>query len=483
MRRSLAPRNLLVVAILLLLTFAGTAQAEFTPVAGWDKQLFPSFIVATATLRLPEDANDWDDEEDDDMDDDDAADEDAADEDAEMEADDDEESEADDEEESEADDEEESEADDEEDKSDEAACEEVEDAAEGDDADDAGEQDTNLLGDSQGLLGIRIESPGEDTPITVTVTSDSILEPSTFRGTLESKGAVYAIFPKVKYRYDVLSANKQSIPVPVTFRVELGDEDADEQTVTMTLRSVNDCPYAVVRADGDVADISFMFAAYVNEEHPFVDKVLREALDGGVVDSFTGYQSGDAAEVFRQVYALWHALSRRDVRYSNITVSAAESTTVYSQHVRLIDESINNAQANCVDGSVLLASLLRKVDIEPVLVSVPGHCYLAFYADQAKQHLIGLETTLLGSEGDEESPATIEGVDGIVDEEWSNQPSWSTFRAAVAMGSEGLRENQAKFEADADYQLIEIAAARRLGVLPIAFDQTEDFETAAADEE
>ena len=32
-----------------------------------------------------------------------------------------------------------------------------------------------------------------------------------------------------------------------------------------------------------------MFAANVNEQHPFVEKVLREALDEGIVDSFSGY--------------------------------------------------------------------------------------------------------------------------------------------------------------------------------------------------
>src|SRR4029077_17901195 len=116
------------------------------------------------------------------------------------------------------------------------------------------------------------------------------------------------------------------------------------------------------------ADVSYVFAGYVNEQHPFVDKVLREALDRGIVDSFTGYQSQDSNEVYRQVYALWDALGERDVRYSNITTSAAENQVISSQHVRLIDESINNAQANCVDGSVLFASLLRKIDIEPVLV-------------------------------------------------------------------------------------------------------------------
>ena len=56
-----------------------------------------------------------------------------------------------------------------------------------------------------------------------------------------------------------------------------------------------------------------MFAAYVNEQHPFVDKMLREALDTGIVNSFTGYQTKNKAEVYRQAYALWNALSKRDV--------------------------------------------------------------------------------------------------------------------------------------------------------------------------
>ena len=158
-----------------------------------------------------------------------------------------------------------------------------------------------------------------------------------------------------------------------------------------------------------------MFAAYVNEQHPFVDTVARESLDSNIVESFTGYQSGDPSEVYRQVYAVWHALSSRDLRYSNITTSVAQNRMVGSQHVRLIDQSINNAQANCVDGSVLMASLLRKIDIEPVLVLVPGHCYLAFALDDKGKVFVGLETTLLGASLDD-APKEIEGVEDVVDD-------------------------------------------------------------------
>jgi hypothetical protein len=406
MRRSPLAIRIVVLAATLS-AFSAAARAEFTPITGWDHQLFPSYLVSTATIRLPDEV-----------------------------------------------------------------------------ADEDTEADEQVLGDRQGVLGVKIDSPGADVPVTVTISGSEILEPSTFTGTLETEGTTYAIFPKIKYKYGVLTKNKQSVPVSVTFSVEVGDEEAEEQTATITLHSVNDCPYTIVHGDDQATDISFMFAAYVNEQHPFVDKVLREALDGGIVDSFTGYQSGDPAEVYRQVYALWNALSERDVRYSNITTSAAETDAVHSQHVRLIDESLNNGQANCVDGSVLLASLLRKIDIEPVLVYVPGHCYLAFFLDAERKQLVGLETTLIGSTPDEDATPEIEGVTEVVDETQSRQPSWATFCSAIAMANADLAANQAKFNdsTDPDYQLVPIAAARKIGILPIAFDSAEAFKSSAGDQ-
>jgi hypothetical protein len=350
--------------------------------------------------------------------------------------------------------------------------------------DEEAADDEELLGDPQGVLGVKVEAPEAETTVTVTITSDAILEPSTFTSTLDEEGTTYTIFPRIKYKYAALAKNKQTIPITVTYRVEIGDEDVEEHTETLTLRSVNDCPFTVPHGEENFRDVSYVFAAYVNEQHPFVDKVLREALDQGIVDSFTGYQSNDPAEVYRQVYALWEALSERDVRYSNITASAGASDAVSSQHVRLIDESINNAQANCVDGSVLLASLLRKVDIEPVLAFVPGHCYLGFYLDAECTRLVGLETTLIGSTADDED-VQIEGVKDVVDAEGRKKNSWRTFCAAIAMGNEDLKKNEAKFgdPEDPDYQLIPIATARKQGILPIAFESNDRFQATTPPEE
>ena len=41
--------------------------------------------------------------------------------------------------------------------------------------------------------------------------------------------------------------NKQATPITVTFRVEIEDEDhSEEESETLTLRSINDCPFAIV---------------------------------------------------------------------------------------------------------------------------------------------------------------------------------------------------------------------------------------------
>ena len=378
---------------------------DFQPILGWDGHLYPSYIVATATMPPPKD---------------------------------------------------------------EAAASRKPD------------QDITL-GDRNGVLGVRVQAPFNNAPIVVTVLSDGWLESSSISVVLPEKGAFYRIMPKLKFRYAELVKTKQTVPATIEFQVKLNGKGLSNQSLSAVLHSINDCPFSVSQED-ETKEFGFVFAAYVNEQHPFIDKVLREALDGGIVKSFDGYQSGSEAEVLRQVYAIWDALASRDLRYSNITRVAAEAENIGSQHVRLLDESINNAQANCVDGSVLMASVLRKIDIEPYLVFVPGHCYLAFALDEAGEHIVGLETTLIGSdeldpdESDEDDDTLAELIE-LLDDETLELVSFESFRQALKIGTQDLEDNSEKFDADndADFQLISITAARKSGILPIAFQADKEF--------
>ncbi len=142
----------------------------------------------------------------------------------------------------------------------------------------------------------------------------------------------------------------------------------------------------------------------------------------------------------------------------------------------MIDESINNAQANCVDGSVLFASLLRKVGIEPYLVLIPGHCYVAFQADKHGKNIAALETTLIGAslEGDAKE---VDELSDVVDEDELEEASWVTFTAAFVAGRDNLAKHAEKLKdsKESGFIIISVADARKRGILPIAFRSDAKF--------
>lgn len=332
-----------------------------------------------------------------------------------------------------------------------------------------------LIGDQNGLIGVEIQASRANQPVTVTISCDEVMEPSTFTGKLEENGATYFVAPKIRFKYSKLAEVSQATPVSMHFKVTIGGRSS-EDTLTVMLRSINDCPLVTIEY-GAILDTSATFAAYVNEQHPFLDKLLREALDIGAVDSFSGYQTSEE-EVLRQVYSIWDALVTRDVRYSSITATSSSKESVACQHVRLIEESLNNSQANCVDGSVLMASALRKIGIEPFLILVPGHCYVGFFTDKEHQVPLAIETTLLGDSPDEdEEPMSLELLESAIDEDHRFEDSWPSFQKAIAVGTQNLMKDREKFSStdEQDYLLISIANARDRGILPIAFRGKEEF--------
>ena len=244
------------------------------------------------------------------------------------------------------------------------------------------------------LINYSLTNPREKSEMLIKLNASALTEETTFRQTLEGKGKEFTFSPAINWDYQKLRALKQPGNANLSFSISIDGEEIDNQTLRLSYRSVNECVYGIV-IDGEYRDWKYMFAAYVNEDNPNVDVFLKEALATNIVSSFNGYQ-GDTANVLNQVRAAWYVLQQQGVSYSSITNTSNAAQNVATQNVRFFDEVYNNQQANCVDGSVFLSSILKKVEILPFLVLEPGHMYLGFYASPDRSLPYLLETTAVG---------------------------------------------------------------------------------------
>jgi hypothetical protein len=317
--------------------------------------------------------------------------------------------------------------------------------------------DATHYGDPMATLGVLLRNVRKDDKITVEVTADAVIKPSKVTFTAKASEVLVTAAPKVKFDFEALSRVTQTRPINVTFKVTRNGKAEDDIDEVMSLRQINDCPIGVRspspkkngKTPSEEHDLRFMFAAFVNENHPQVDQLLKEAKATGLCNSFNGYQGDSVEEVLRQVNAVWVALQRRGITYSSIT-NTTPNKDVLAQHVRFLDESVIMTQANCVDGAVLMASVLKKIEIETVLVMVPGHCYLAFYSKKKAKggQLCGVETTLIG-----EKVSLAQAIQvGTVEHPLSLQKNWAKFQQENSM-----------------FMLVDMDDAREAGIMPIPY--------------
>jgi len=331
-----------------------------------------------------------------------------------------------------------------------------------------------LFGDENGSVGVQLENVAAGSKIVVEITGDGFLKKSKWEGEIDADYDVVHIYPKARWDYDALRKCDQQKPANIKIKVTIDDEVIADIDETVLLRSINDCPFYVKLDDEgeDLEDISVTFAAYVNENHPWIDGLLKDALsaakDQELINGFTGYQSGSQEEVLAQVFAIWNALQRRGIKYSDVSTSPP-SKFVYSQTVRFLDDTVKSSQANCVDGSVLMASILRRIGLDAYLVMVPGHCFLAFSdGDNENPTIFGLETTMLGSDNLKPVVELPKLPSKLKQREFA--ASHATFISALEAGMSQIDENEEGFKSnsDPDTQLISITKARQMGVMPLS---------------
>lgn len=310
---------------------------------------------------------------------------------------------------------------------------------------------------------------------------EELMEPSAVEVIVETAGQ-YGVVPLVKWKTSALRAWRDKREVEVTWSLSVNGKALPPQKRRVMVEPVNILPLAYNLTSRKDQIILFHYAAaYANENHPGLEPILKEALETGIVDRFSGMPENDPKLVKEQVLAIWWALQKRGIVYSDISATDIPKDSVFfAQRVRFFEDVINSQQANCIDGTMVFAALLRRIGLYPVICVVPRHAFLGFYLDKEKKHLVYLETTALNNrsfyvaakERAEKLPGRL--PKGIFPET-ENQtcpttPDVARVMFGMAMDSAEARaqkEEKAKADGEGFFYRIDLAAQRKF-IAPIS---------------
>ena len=321
----------------------------------------------------------------------------------------------------------------------------------------------HILGDGTGLIAVRVRARHAGEHVLLGVDAPGLGMPVRFEATLAQANVDYDLHPPLDWDVPRLLALATPLTTQLQFTLERDAAPAGTREVAVSLRPLDEALY-FVRDGGESVDLSWIFAAYVDERGATVDRILEGALKSGIVEKFDGYSSADPGVVYRQVWAIWQALTEHGIRYSGADPAIGRGPQVFSQRVRSLEDTWNDRSANCVDGSVLIASVLQRIGLRSFLVLVPGHAFVGFYTDADAQHAAYVETTLLGATV--AAPAKSPDYAADIEPTRANRASLAGFAAALAAGR--AHHTRVVHRLDGrhrpDYAVIDISAARAFGI-------------------
>ena len=253
----------------------------------------------------------------------------------------------------------------------------------------------NYKGDEMdSLFRISVTAPQNNSVMRIVADSTVLNYISITQETLPRRGVRYSFSPVIKWKFESLYRMRQQGYIDLTFTCYINDEQIDVKNIRLNYRPTNECLMSLIGKDGSYHDYRWLFAAYVNEDHPRIDGILGEILNQGLVTIFDGARSEKKTET--QMRAIWYYALSRGLAYSSITCTSNGSKRTNSQHIRFFDDVYRNRQANCIDACVFFSSIMRKVGIQPIIFVDPCHAYLGYYTDKTKKKIELLETTITG---------------------------------------------------------------------------------------
>ncbi|MFM7055793.1 MAG: DUF4011 domain-containing protein [Planctomycetota bacterium] len=164
-----------------------------------------------------------------------------------------------------------------------------------------------------------------------------------------------------------LASLTESERAQVTFRLLRGPEQLQEICSEVRVLARHEW--------GGYPQMAELLAAFVLPNDPAVATLLRKTSEllatHGHSPALDGYQSGEPGRAFMLVAALWSAVCSLQLIYANPPASFETE----GQKVRLPEDILSTQLATCLDSTLLFASALEALGLNPVVVLKKGHCF------------------------------------------------------------------------------------------------------------
>jgi len=140
---------------------------------------------------------------------------------------------------------------------------------------------------------------------------------------------------------------------------------------------------------GEQQDFSRYLGAFVTPNQPRIRRFLHNVVEHHPEKRLEGYRGTPIL----QAQAVFEALRERNIAYVHSPLSTNPDDGAKAQRVRLPRETLKEKQANCLDATLLFASLLEAMSLNPAIVIIPGHAFVGWEQQKDSNNWQYLELT------------------------------------------------------------------------------------------
>jgi len=153
------------------------------------------------------------------------------------------------------------------------------------------------------------------------------------------------------------------------------------------------------RVSGKFVDHTWLIAAWIQDQDPKLDAIREAAAQILALTDYTSLAGPNSpAQVREQAKALYQALQNHGWRHDDSGLVFHKAEGHFIQRVRFPGQTLDARGGNCLEGSVLFASLLSASRLHPIILFVPGHAIVGWKDwDRTQANWEFLDMTMTGA--------------------------------------------------------------------------------------